>query len=142
MGERNKQVAVQFVEAMGQNDAERFAETLAPEAVAIAMGTTNFAGKRNRDMMIGGIEAFKQILPEGLQFTVKNVIADGDQVVVEAQGNGTTSEGRDYHNNYCFVVTLRDGLIVKVNEYFCTKLADKVLWPLVEGSGGLDQTVA
>ena len=141
MSERNKQVAVQFVEAMGQNDAERFAETLAPDAVAIAMGTTNFAGKRNRDMMIGGIEAFKQILPKGLQFTVKGAIADGDKVAVEAQGNGTTSDDKAYHNNYVFVVTLRDGLIVNVNEYFCTKLADAVLWPLVAGSGGLDQTV-
>jgi uncharacterized protein len=141
MSERNKQVAVQFVEAMGRNDPERAAETLAPEAVAVAMGTTNFAGKRNRDMMIGGIEAFKQLMPDGLQFTIKNVIGEGDMVAIEAQGNATTADGQEYHNNYCFVATLRDGLIVHLNEYFCTKLADAVLWPMVEGSGGLDQTV-
>jgi ketosteroid isomerase-like protein len=29
------------------------------------------------------------------------------------------------------VFMLRDGRIRQVNEYFCTLLADKVLWPLV-----------
>lgn len=142
MSEDNKRVAVQFVEAMGQNDMERFAECVASDAVAVAKGTTKFAGTRNAEMMIGGIEAFKHILPEGLQFEIVSATADGDRVVVEAQGNGTTVDGKPYHNSYCFVITLRDGKIVHVNEYFCTKLADAVLWPLVEGTGGLDQTVA
>jgi len=141
MSERNKQVAVQFVEAMGQNDPERAAETLAPDAIAVAMGTTKFAGKRDRDMIVGGIEEFKHLMPQGLQFTIKNVIGDGDMVAIEAQGNATTAQGKEYHNNYVFVITLRDGLIVQANEYFCTKLADAVLWPMVEGMGGLDQTL-
>lgn len=142
MSEHNRQVAVQFVEAMGRNDAQGFAETLAPDAVAIAMGTTNFAGKRTREMMVGGVEQFKQILPEGLQFEVVGTIVDGDRVAVEAKGNGTTAEGKPYHNNYCFVLAFRDGKIVEAKEYFCTKLADAVLWPLVAGTGMLDQTVA
>lgn len=141
MSERNKQVAVQFIEAMGQNDPERAAETLAPDAVAIAMGTTNFAGKRSRDMMVGGIDEFKHLLPEGLQFTIKSVMAEGDRVAVEALGNGTTSGGTQYHNNYVFMITLRDGLIVEAKEYFCTKLADEVLWPLVAGAGNLGHTL-
>lgn len=141
MSDRNKQVAVQFVQAMGQNDVARFAECLAPDAVAVAMGTTHFAGSRNRDMMIGGVEAFKQILPDGLQFEIVSATADGDRVAVEAQGNGMTAQGKPYHNTYCFVITMKDAKIVHVNEYFCTKLADAVLWPMVEGTGGLDQTV-
>jgi len=142
MNEHNKQVAVKFVEAMGQNDPQGVAECLAPDAVAIAMGTTKFAGKRNRDMMVGGVEQFKQLMPEGLQFTILSAIADGDRVAVEARGNATTAEGKPYHNTYCFMITLKDGLITEAKEYFCTKLADEVLWPMVEGSGVLDQTLA
>lgn len=141
MSDQNKRVAVQFIEAMGQNDVARFAECLAPDAVAVAKGTTKFAGARDRDMMIGGVEAFGQILPDGLQFEIVSATSDGDRVAVEAQGNGTTAQGKAYHNSYCFVLTMKDGKIVHVNEYFCTKLADEVLWPMVEGTGGLDQTV-
>lgn len=142
MSELNKQVAVKFVEAMGQNDPAGFAECLDPDAVAIAMGTSNFAGKRDYAMMVGGVEQFEKILPEGLQFTIVSATADGDRVAVEAQGNGTTAQGKPYHNSYCFVITLKDGKITQVKEYFCSKLADEVLWPMVEGSGVLDQTVA
>jgi ketosteroid isomerase-like protein len=142
MSEGNKQVAVKFVEAMGKNDPEGLAACLAPDAVAVAMGTTKFAGKRDYDMMVRGVEQFKQILPEGLQFDILSATADGDRVAVEARGNGTTAQGKPYHNTYCFMITLKDGLITHVNEYFCTKLADEVLWPMVEGTGMLDQTMA
>lgn len=141
MSESNKQLAVKFVEAMGRNDSAGLAECLSPDAVAIAMGTSNFAGKRNYAMMVGGVEQFKQILPEGLQFTIVSATGDGDRVAVEAQGNGMTASGEAYHNSYCFVITLKDGKITQVKEYFCGKLADAVLWPMVEGSGMLDQTV-
>ncbi len=140
--EQNRELAIRFVESMGSNDAEAFASTLAPDAVAVAKGTTNFAGARNREMMIGGVEMFKQILPEGLQFEVTNVIANEDGAAVECKGNGTTSEGKAYCNDYCFVLKIRDGKVAHVNEFFCTKLADEVLWPMVEGTGSLDQTVA
>ena len=58
--------------------------------------------------------------------------AEGDWVVVEFEGNATTREGTPYNNQHCMVVTLADGRIKQVNEYFCTLLADEVLWPLVE----------
>jgi hypothetical protein len=31
---------------------------------------------------------------------------------------------------------------VKVNEYFCTVLADEVLWPLAQSAAGLGETAA
>jgi len=30
-------------------------------------------------------------------------------------------------------VALRDGKICQVNKYFCTRLADEVIWPLIAG---------
>ena len=56
-------------------------------------------------------------------------IREGDRVAVEFEGNAVTCEGKPYCNQYCMVFTLRDGKIKQVNEYFCTKLADDVLYP-------------
>lgn len=132
MNEQNKQVALKFMEAMGTNDPETAATCLAPDAVAIAKGFHKFAGERRADVMIGMIDAFKKMIPDGLRFTIKDVTAEGDRVAVEAEGNAVTSSGKPYCNQYCMVFTLRDGKIKQVNEYFCSKLAEDVLWPELE----------
>lgn len=142
MSEANKAVALRFIEAMGTNDPVTAAECLAPDAQAIATGNSKFKGARDARMMIDGIEAFKSLMPGGLQLTVHSAIADGDKVAVECSGNATTSAGTTYDNRYVFVCTLREGKITLVNEYFCTVLANEVLWPLAQSAAGLGETTA
>jgi len=137
MRKDNKAVALQFMEAMSTNNPELADECVAEDGIAIAKGTTKFAGSRNRDQMVGGIELFKRMIPTGLRFTIGDVTVEDNRVVVEAEGNAVTVAGMPYRNQYCFVFTLKDGKIKKVHEYFCTKLADAVLWPLAEMAGGM-----
>lgn len=142
MSERNKAVVLRFLEAMGANDPGTAGECFAPDGLAVAMGTSHFAGPRTREMVVDGIVAFQQMLPEGLRFTIKTVTAEGDRVVVEAQGNGVTCDGARYANNYVFVATIEGGRIRRINEYFCSKLADEVLWPVAQRMGALGETQA
>lgn len=132
MSEQNKEVVLKFIRAMGASDGATAATCLAPDAFTLAKGFGKFAGIRRYDTIIGTIDAFKKLLPTGLSPTIQTVTAEGDRVVVEFEGNGTTSDGRPYCNEYCMVFTLADAKIRQVNEYFCTKLADEVLYPLVE----------
>ena len=142
MSEENRAVALKFMEAMASNNPELADECVAEDGIAIAMGTTKFAGVRNRDQMVGGIELFKRMIPTGLRFTIGDVTAEGNRVVVEAKGNAVTAAGTPYRNQYCFVFTLKDGKIKKAHEYFCTKLADEVLWPVAEKAGGMRASAA
>jgi ketosteroid isomerase-like protein len=137
MSDANKAVALQFMEAMSTNDPELADRVTGPGAVAVAKGTSKFAGTRSREMMVGGIALFKQMIPTGLRFEIGNVTAEGDRVVVEAQGNAVTAGGEPYCNQYCFVFTVQGGKIAHVNEYFCGKLAENVLWPMAEKAGGM-----
>ena len=137
MSEANKQVVLRFIEAMSTNNPELMAETLAPDGKAVTKGYSKFSGERPRNLVVGAVESFKEIFPKGLNLDVKTVMADGDRVVVEAEGNAVTGDGNSYPNQYCFVATLRDGKIVQVNEYLCTALAERELWPLVERLGAL-----
>ena len=132
MSEQNKQVVVTFIKAMGASDGAAAAPCLDPEAFTVAKGFGKFAGIRRFETIIGTIEALKQLVPTGLRPTIHSVTAEGDRVVVEWEGNAVTSEGTPYCNQYCMVFIVRDGKIRQVNEYFCTVLADRVLWPLVE----------
>lgn len=132
MIERNKQVVLTFIDAMGRSDGAAAIPCLDPEAYTLAKGFGKFAGVRRYETIVGTIDAFKQLLPTGLRPSIKSVTAEGDRVVVEFEGNAETLEGKPYCNQYCMVFTMRDGRILQVNEYFCTILADQVLWPLVE----------
>lgn len=132
MRETNKAAVIKFIEAMGRSDGSTAASCLAPDAFTLAKGFGKFAGVRRYDTIVGTIDAFKKLVPTGLQPDIKSVVAEGDRVVVEFEGNATTCEGKPYNNQYCMVFTLADGKIKQVNEYFCTILAEQVLWPLVE----------
>jgi ketosteroid isomerase-like protein len=136
MNETNKSVVLKFIEAMGACDTQNAAPCLAPDAFTQAMGYGKFAGIRQYPTIVGTIAALKLLLPTGLRPDVKSVTAEGDSVVVEWEGDATTSDGKAYKNQYCMVFRLKDGKIKQVNEYFCTILADQVLWPLVEKMSG------
>ena len=138
--ETNRAVALKFIKAMGENDPVAAAECLAPDAVAVATGNSHFKGSRDARMMIDGIEAFKVLVPGGLSFTVHSAVAEGDKVAVECEGNAETVAGTAYCNRYVFYITLRGGKITLVNEYFCTVLANEVLWPLAQSASGLGET--
>ncbi|HKY92875.1 MAG TPA: nuclear transport factor 2 family protein, partial [Nevskiaceae bacterium] len=125
MSERNKDVVVRFIRAMGESDGAAAIPCLDPEAFTLAKGFGKFAGVRRYDTIVGTIDAFKQLLPTGLRPTIHAVIAEGDRVVVEFEGDAVTADGKPYCNQYCMVFTMRDGRIRQVNEYFCTLLADQ-----------------
>ena len=135
MSEQNKQVVLTFIEAMGKGDAEEADPCLAPDAFTLAKGFGKFAGVRQHDLILATISAFRKLVPDGMQPVIQSVTAEGDRVVVEFDGNATLSNGESYCNEYCMVFSLRDGKIKQVNEYFCTILADKVLFPLVAAEG-------
>ena len=135
MSEQNKRIVLKFIEAMGKGDAAAAAPCIAEDTFTLAKGFGKFAGKRTHDTILATISAFRELMPAGMEPDIHTVIAEGDRVVVEFEGNGTLVNSESYCNQYCMVFTLSDGKIRQVNEYFCTVLADKVLWPLVEAAG-------
>lgn len=131
MSEENKKVVVDFINAMGRGDAEAAAHCITESTFTLAKGFGKFAGVRTHDTILATIAAFKQLMPSGMSPIFKSIIAEGDRVAVEFEGNGKLVNGEDYCNEYCMVFTLSGGRIQQVNEYFCTLLADEKLWPLI-----------
>ena len=131
MSEENKAVAVRFIEAFSDGDAETAKACLAPDAMTIAKGFGKLSGPRPYEIIVATTAAFKDTIPTGLQPDFKTITAEGERVVVEFEGNATLSNGERYCNQYCMVFTLADGLIKTVNEYYCTILADEKILPLL-----------
>lgn len=134
MIEENKALVLKFIQAMGAGDRDTAANCLNSDAITVAKGFGKFSGVREYDTIVGTIEAFTQLFPDGLKPDIQTVTAEGERVIVEFEGKGKTFNGDDYHNQYCMVFTLKNNKISQVNEYFCNKLADDVLWPLLAGA--------
>jgi ketosteroid isomerase-like protein len=135
MSEANKQVALDFLQAMSDGDAEAMGRCTTPDAETFTKGFGQVSGWRNRETMLATAAAFRQIVPTGFRPTIHKVVAEGDTVVLEFEGNAELSNGKPYCNQYVFIFTFRDGKIRQLNEYFCTVLADSTILPLLAAQG-------
>ena len=66
---------------------------------------------------------FKRMLAQlndGLRMTVLGSLAEDDRVAVEVESSGDLRNGRQYRQQYLFLITFRDGKIASVREYLDT----------------------
>ncbi|KAA8968974.1 nuclear transport factor 2 family protein [Mycobacterium sp.] len=61
--------------------------------------------------------------PGPVRFELIRCLNDGEAVVVEAQGHGTTADGRRFDSPYVFIFETHDGLITGLREYSDARLA-------------------
>jgi hypothetical protein len=71
--------------------------------------------------------AGNSLQPSSIEAT--RILADGDYVVAECQGDATTVAGEPYANTYCFVIRIVEGKLREMTEYMDTALVERVLGP-------------
>lgn len=130
-----KEIALKFLQAMSEGDAAGQAACLAPHAFTVTKGFAQVSGQRTRETMLATVKAFKEIVPTGFRPSVERVIAEGDTVVVQWEGNAVLSNGVPYGNQYVFIFSFEGDKITRLDEYFCTALADRTILPLLAAKG-------
>ena len=82
-------------------------------------GTHPLAGHyRSKKAFVEGTFAkLGQVLPNGAQLHVEDLIVKDDQAVVELHSLATAKNGMRFDNRYCWVVYFRDKVIVGVRAY-------------------------
>ena len=100
-------------------DGAAFFEQVADDVDWTVMGTHPLAGQyASKQAFIAGTFAkLGQVLPQGAQLHVENVVVQDDQAVVELHSLATAKNGMRFDNRYCWVVYFRDGVIVRVRAY-------------------------
>jgi ketosteroid isomerase-like protein len=129
MSEQNKQLALKYIHAMDKGDAATMATCLAADMTIDVPNASKFGGPKPRETVIGSTDIFKRLMPNGINFTIHSITAEGDRVLAELESNTTLSNGQPYHNRYVMAFTFADGKIKHVNEYLCSKTVDEVLYP-------------
>lgn len=60
------------------------------------------------------------------RFTIRSLTAEEDRVSAIVDGHSTRTTGVAYNNNYHFLFTVREGIIVAIREYHDTRYAAAV----------------
>jgi ketosteroid isomerase-like protein len=126
--ERNKQLAHDTYAAASKGDVAAYLAGLAEDVEYTFFGKHRF-GKTFRgkaDILSNLLGPLMDRLEGGITLHPRNAIAEGDQVVIEFQGEDSTKDGLPYNNQYCMVLKLKDDKIVQIREYLDTDLAKSI----------------
>ena len=125
--EENKNTVTAFVQAMSRGDMDAILDAYAEDGGVWTMGNTLISGQYNKQQIRGFADGIFEAFPEGLQFTILGMTAEGDRVAVEAESMGIHVSGATYNNFYHFLFTLRDGKVTSLKEYLDTQMVLDVL---------------
>lgn len=131
--EANVALATRYYEALAAGDFEALADLHSDDVVFNLLGSTPVSGRWE-----GKAECFGPLVadgvvgkldPETVQFSRKWRImcADDQRVVGIMYGGGMATNGQEYLQTYCQIMTIDDGKIVELHEFFDTALVELAL---------------
>lgn len=124
---QNKKLVEKYFDACSRGDSWVISDMYAPEGVHIVLGNTLLSTTYTKKQMFEVSGQVMNYFPEGLRYTVDNMVAENDTVVAEVRCDGKHVSGVQYHNEYAFIMKFRDGEIIESKEYFDTEAATEVL---------------
>jgi len=120
----NKQAVMNAYAAMATGNPAPYLDLLSDDVSITMFGDHRFARtfKGKDDIYRNLFGPIREVLDGTIRMNLTNVAAENDTVVVEAQGEAQTKDGRGYSNTYCFVFKLANGKITESREYMDTQL--------------------
>ena len=124
--ELNRQRCHELFARLSAGDLDAVMSLLADDAIWRIPGKPELnraAGDYDKKRLRRLFERMLSQLPAGLEMNVLGTVSEGDRVAVEAESIGDLMNGRQYRQQYHFLITFRDGKIASVREYLDTQHA-------------------
>ena len=123
----NKQVITNMFAELAKGNGAAFLDTMADDVKYTLQGRTKFSGTMNgkQEVMTKLLGPLGAALEGGIALTPYAFIAEGDYVVMLANGKATTKGGKSYNNSYCHVFRIVGGKVKEINEYLDTALVNE-----------------
>ena len=109
----------EIFKGLENGDGAAFFEHVADNVDWIVEGTHPLAGHyfSKKAFIEGTFAKLSQVLPNGAQLHVEELLVKDNEAVVELHSLATAKNGLRFDNRYCWVVYFRDGVIVRVRAY-------------------------
>jgi uncharacterized protein len=117
----NNQLLKKISEEFAKGNLE-FAEAyLADDVKWNILGSSPIIGKNQV------LETSKMLELESFPvITIKNIVAEGDYVVIESTGKAKTKSRKPYNQTYCDVFRFKDETLYEITTYLDTALSNEV----------------
>lgn len=114
----------EVMDGMAAGNQQPVFDALAEDVTWRWMGVEKWSHTfRGKAEVQGGLfGSVAETLEPGFSVQVHRILDAGEHVVVEHSGRNRTPDGREYNNNYCWVVRVEGGLIRELREYMDTRL--------------------
>jgi hypothetical protein len=125
----NKKLVQDVFAAWGRGDGNAFFNILAEDVRWTVIGTCPVSRTypSRQAFLEGAAKPLSAKLAGPIQPTVLNVLAEGDNVVIQWEGRSTTKAGKPYNNSYCWVMRMENGKVKEGTAYIDTELVSE-LW--------------
>ena len=125
----NKKLIQDVFAAWAGGDGAAFFNILADDVRWTVIGSSPVSRTytSKQQFLEGATRPLSAKLAGPIQPTVRNIIAEGDQVVLQWDGKATTKSGKPYNNSYCWVMRIADGKVREGTAYIDTELVSE-LW--------------
>ena len=130
---KNIELAEAYYQALERGDFDALADLHHEDVIFNLVGSTPVSGRWE-----GKAECFGPLVADGVvgkldpdtvQFSRqwRIMCADDDRVVGLMRGGGMAKNGHEYLQTYCQIMTIRDGKIAELHEFFDTALVELAL---------------
>ena len=122
--ESNKTVVADFCAAFAKGDPQAIVDFMTDDVNYWILGRREIvrsAGDHSKAEMKRIFELMNERTRKPMTFTPKSMIAEGDQVALEAESYAELTNGRVYNNRYHLKITMRGGKLANVREYLDTQ---------------------
>ena len=123
----NKILVTQFFDALNRGDVAFIVDAYAADGCVQTMGNTLISGVFSRDQVAASAGGIFDVFPNGLTFTILNMVGEDDKVAVEATSVGEHISGQTYSNEYHFLFEFQSGKLIRLKEYMDTERVTDVL---------------
>jgi uncharacterized protein len=112
-----------------RGNGQPFLDALAEDAQWTIIGSTGWSKTyRGKSQILSDLIApLCRVLAAPRKSHALHMIAEGNMVAVQGQGENLTRNGRKYENTYCWIFAFREGQVSAVTEYADTELMRSVL---------------
>jgi uncharacterized protein len=126
----NKQLLRHVYAEISKGNVQPLLDRLADDVEWTIIGSTALSGtSRGKQEVIDKLlKPIRARLADGpIVFQPERFIAEGEYVVMQAQGRATALSGKPYNNTYCIVCRIVDGKVKEMIDYVDTELITTAL---------------
>jgi ketosteroid isomerase-like protein len=125
----NKRAVQDAFAAWSRGDGGAFFKLLADDVRWTVIGSTPVSRTyvSRQAFLEGAVRPLGEKISGAIQPTVRDVIAEGDKVVVQWDGRAVGKNGTLYNQTYCWVMRVENGVVREGTAYLDTELITQ-LW--------------